>query len=349
MFAKKKFRDIDLNDEFFDSLKQDYAEFPAWFAKKADSDAYVLTDDETQRIHGFLYLKIEEGEVEDVVPPLPPAKRLKVGTLKINAHGTKLGERFIKKIFDHAIYEDVEEIYVTVFEQHEGLIRLLNRYGFQQAALKPTINGVEQVLIKYIFAPYKDVLTSYPLVAINGSKSYLLSIQPQWHTRLLPDSILNNEGQDIVQDVSHTNSIHKVYLASMRGMDVLQPRDVLLIYRTTDNQGPARYRSVATSLCVVEEYRSIHSFRSEDEFLIYCSPYSVFDEAELREFWRHKRYVHVVRFAYNIALKRRITRAELIDEVGLNSDVYWGFMPLTNAQVTEIANRGGVDARLIVN
>jgi hypothetical protein len=33
-FAWKKFAEIDVNDAFFNSLKEDYAEFPDWFRKK---------------------------------------------------------------------------------------------------------------------------------------------------------------------------------------------------------------------------------------------------------------------------------------------------------------------------
>lgn len=348
LLEHKKFRHINLDDPFFNSLKTDYAEFPQWFAKKADDYAYVFTGN-TGEIDGFLYLKIEEGAINDTTPPLPPAKRIKVGTLKINAHGTKLGERFIKKIFDHAIYEGVKEIYLTVFEHHQGLLGLLERYGFQRRAQKTTQNGTELVLVRNLLGNYVDVVTSYPQLRLDQERAFLLSLRPEWHTRLLPDSILNNEDSDIVQDISHTNSIHKVYLAAMDGMQALRRGDVLLIYRTSDGQGAAHYRSVATSVCVLEEYRSIHSFASLTEFLNYCRPYSVFSETELQGFWARKKYPHVIRFTYNIALKKRVTRGTMIEEVGLNSGAYWGFLPLTQQQFIEITRRGNIDESLIVH
>jgi len=348
LLEHKKFKHINLRDPFFDSLKDDYAEFPQWFAKKAEDYAYVFTGD-GEGIDGFLYLKIEDGSIEDTAPPLPPARRIKVGTLKINAHGTKLGERFLKKIFDHAIHEGVKEIYVTVFEHHQGLLGLLQRYGFQPRAQKTTQNGTELVLVRNLRGAFVDVVTSYPQFRLGDERVFLLSLYPKWHTRLLPDSILANENSDIVQDVSHTNSIHKVYLAAMDGMQNLRRGDVLLIYRTSDGQGAAHYRSVATSICVVEEYRSIHSFASLNEFLNYCWPYSVFSEAELRSFWSHKKYPHVIRFTYNIALKKRVTRGTMIEDIGLSGDTYWGFMPLTQQQFIEITRRGIIDESLIVH
>ena len=343
-----RFKNINLADPFFDSLKANYKEFPAWFAKKAEDFAYVFQN-EVGTIDGFLYLKVEDGIVNDVKPPLPPERRLKVGTLKINAHGTKLGERFIKKIFDHAIHEKVNEVYLTVFAEHGPLIALLARYGFEKRGEKTTPNGTELVFVRVIRGNYSGVVTSYPLVNLTGQAAYLLALRPEWHTRLLPDSILKTEDSDVVQDISHTNSIHKVYLAAMKGVDALKRGDALLIYRMTDNLGPAHYRSVATSIGVVEDYRRISSFSSREEFLAYCRPHSVFTEDELATFWATKRFPHVFRFTYNIAFKRRVTRGVMIEEIGLNGDTYWGFMPLTHEQLLAIARKGLIDESLIVN
>ena len=145
--TQKKFKSVNLGDPFFASLIEDYKEFSQWFTKKAEDKAYIF-EDELGHINGFLYLKPETGPLDDVVPALPSKNRLKVGTMKINAHGTKLGERFIKKIFDHALHNKVSEIYVTVFPAHEALISLFAKYGFSKAAEKHTQNGTEHVLVK---------------------------------------------------------------------------------------------------------------------------------------------------------------------------------------------------------
>lgn len=346
--TQKQFKNINLQDIFFESLINDYKEFSDWFARKAEDSAYVFEDD-AGSINGFLYLKTEEDAIEDVAPALPAKKRIKVGTMKINARGTKLGERFIKKIFDHALHNGVEEIYVTVFPHHDVLVGLFQKYGFIQAAEKHSANGTELVLVKSLNNLQGNLVSSYPLVNNVGTNRYLLSLKPVWHTRLLPDSILRNENARIIEDISHTNSIHKVYLAAMRGLEALKPGDILLIYRTTDDAGPAHYRSVATSVGVVEEYRSIHSFVSQDEFMAYCQPYSVFSDAELRQFWARKNFPHVFRFTYNAALKRRVTRGEMIEQYGLNPNDYWGFMPLTQNQFDSIIRAGQIDEGIIIN
>lgn len=346
--AYEQFKNIDLSDSFFDSLKDDYQEFPNWFKKKAEESAYIFRRGQGA-IDGFLYLKVEEGALDDVSPRLPPARRIKVGTFKLNAIGTKLGERFLKKVFDHAIHHDITLIYVTVFAKHEALLRLFERHGFVRVAQKSTSNGQELVLQKDFTSAYTDALTSYPSIPIGTNRCYLLSLYPEWHTRLLPDSILRTESQDLIEDVSHTNSIHKVYLTSMRGTEHLKPNDVLVIYRTTPNAGRAWFESVATTIGVVEETKHIDSFRSKDEFKAYCSPYSIFTDAELEEFWRTKKYPNIFKFTYNAALKKRPNRARLVEDVGLDKEAYWGFLPLTFSQFRHIAQLGEIDESIIVN
>ena len=342
-----EFQQVDLSETFFNSLKADYAEFSSWFAKKAHNRAYIHRTPEGH-LDGFLYLKREDDALNDVEPKLLAKNRLKIGTFKIDAHGTKLGERFVKKIFDHALYERSEEIYVTVFERHTPLINILARYGFKTIGSKITANGTELVLLRSLVWEGDDLDANYPLVSLR-KRSYLMSLYPQWHTRLLPDSILSNEDEDLIKDVSHANSIHKVYLTAMRGVELLQQGDILLIYRTSDQRGAAHYRSVATSVCVVEEYRHISSFATEDAFIKYCAPYSVFTLAELRDFYKSRRFPFVIRFSYNIALKKRPNRKKLIDEIGLEAEQYWGFFQLTEPQLRAILRIGEVNESLIVN
>ncbi len=56
---KELFGDVDLNDVFFDSLKEAYPDFVPWFNKKSEEEAYVCRTDEGV-IKGFLYIKTED-------------------------------------------------------------------------------------------------------------------------------------------------------------------------------------------------------------------------------------------------------------------------------------------------
>jgi len=340
------FGDISLDDPFFDSLKEDYHEFPEWFKKKSDERAYII-EDENGFIQAFLYLKEEFGSINDIDPPLPFDNYLKIGTFKINAHGTKLGERFIKKVFDYALSREIRKIYVTIFPRHEWLITLLTRFGFFQYGYKITQNGKEIVLLKNFDRLTGDIESDYPIINLNGNQ-YLLSIYPEYHTKLFPDSRLMNEDFNIIDDVSHTNSINKNYICRMKGINTLNCGDLLVIYRTSDQQGPAWYRSVATSFCMVKEVKTKYDFTDVDDFLAYVHSRSVFSKEELVRFYKEWKQLFVINFTYNVAFPKRIIRKTLIEEVGINQNDYWGFLPLTKDQVLYIARLGGVDESLIV-
>jgi predicted nucleic acid-binding protein len=110
---KELFGNLNLRDTFFDSFREDYKEFDDWFNRKSDEIAYVCTS-ETGEIVAFLYVKIEGMNecYSDIDPAFKPAKRLKIGTFKVISNGYKLGERFLKIVFDNALRFSVEEIYV---------------------------------------------------------------------------------------------------------------------------------------------------------------------------------------------------------------------------------------------
>lgn len=123
----------------------------------------------------------------------------------------------------------------------------------------------------------------------------------------------------------------------------------MFIYRTSDKPGLAYYRSLVSSVCVVEEYRHIDSFENYTEFERYCAPYSVFSRGELQQFWQKKKYHHVFRFSYNIALPKRIIRKDLLEQVGLNESKYFGFMRLTLQQAHHILKLGQVNENFVIN
>ncbi|WP_268011709.1 hypothetical protein [Aeromonas veronii] len=197
--------------------------------------------------------------------------------------------------------------------------------------------------------PQNDALLDYPYISVENNRKFLLSIYPEFHTKLFPDSILNNESADIVEDVSYTNSIHKIYICAMQGVMQTKRGDILVIYRTSDIPRAARFRAVATSICIVEEVRNIHEFSSIDEFLTYCERFSVFTKDELIRIYAQKKYPYIIRFTYNIALPRRPTRGTLLDNVGLNEQDYWGFMELTDAQFKKILELGEVNESFVIN
>lgn len=350
----KAFKELNLDDPFFDSLKGDYPEFVNWFNKKANNgeSAYVFFNKE-DKIIDFLYLKIEEEEMDDVTPRQPKKKRLKVGTFKILPRHTRRGERFIKKIMDCAIAENVDEIYVTIFpkKELEYLIQMFENYGFHHIADKGHGDrGYEYVLIKDMRRTEGNILKDYPFVSKTGVAKRILAIKPDYHTLLFPDSILKNESPyDLVQDISSTNSIHKIYICWMQNVDTLRQGDLVLIYRTNDGMGPANYRSVITSVCTINEVKTFKDFENEEDFVSYTNQYSVFSELSLRKWYRYKNNFTVLKMLYNVAFTKKVIRKTLLEKVGLNGSEYWGFLPVTDQQFNEIVELGQANKRYFID
>ena len=149
-----------------------------------------------------------------------------------------------------------------------------------------------------------------------------------------PDSILKTEDRDLLVDISHTNSIHKVYVCSMN-VDVLKKGDIIVLYRTAEDRKQAEYTSTATSICIVEEVKKQDEFSSFEEFYRYASSYCVFDKEDLHG-WYNQGKCRAIKMTYNVAMKKRIIRHDLINQIGLKRDQYWGFFELNDKQFYDI-------------
>ena len=128
----------------------------------------------------------------------------------------------------------------------------------------------------------------------------------------------------------------------------LRKGDLLVIYRTNDYRGPARYRSVVTSICQVEEIKTKYDFSNMDEYLKYAQSYSIFGESDLRKWYSNENLV-VIKMTYNIALGKRVTRGMLLDEAKISPTLYWGFFQLTDSQFDYIIDKGMVNENFIID
>ncbi len=347
------FSNIALEDPFFDSLRANYEGFDDWFRRKASAGEVALVYYDGATLLDFLYLKGEDEALPLDGITLPPKKRLKVGTFKIERRGTNRGERFMKRILDIAIINDFPEVYVTMFDDTDELMHLrhfFERYGFVEVGRKSHANGrSESVLLRDMNSHIGDMVKDYPFVDRTHGKKYLLAIKPDYHTKLFPDSILKTEHYDILQDVSPTNSINKIYICWMEGTRQLRHGDKIVIYRTSDGLGPAKYRSVATSICSIMETKTIEDFANADAFVQYANRYSVFSEQELRRWYNMRSPFFVIKMLYNLAFQKKVIRKDIIDYVGLSADERWGIMPLSDSQFNQLLTLGNADGRYIVN
>ncbi|MBP5403406.1 MAG: hypothetical protein J6Y36_09640 [Treponema sp.] len=309
---KELFGNIDLSDPFFDTFKNAYPGFINWFNSKCNEEAYVCRTD-SSNILGFLYLKTEEPNenYSDISPVFSPKKRLKIGTFKVESSGFRLGERFIKIIFDNALLRNVDEIYVTLFEDRpelKALESLFEAWGFIRYGKKTSFGKEEVVYTKELKSYFhsKSIKENFPNIIYNRKQKFIVPIYPQFHTTLLPDSKLNTEDKiDFIENIPHRYALQKIYI-SWCGERNINPGDFVLFYRMGEEGSNKKYTSVLTSLCIIDSVK--YNFRNKDEFLNLCNNRSVFSKSELDSFWTYHSFkLLVVKFIFVKSLEKRLT------------------------------------------
>jgi len=310
----KPLSEIDLNSSFFDSLREDYGgvDFDRWFKKKAQKGEKAYVFENNDGLQGFLYLKTEglDEIYLDIKPQFKPKNRLKVGTFKINASGFRLGERFLKIIFDNARQYKVDEIYVTLFEhKRDGVKRLkqiMEEWGFIKFGEK---NNGEIVLVKSLekYNPKCSPKQNFPLLETD-CKHYFLPIEPQYHTDLFPDNILKNENMHLYKEnKAHRYALEKIYLSGAFNIKA-KPGDLVLIYRKGERY-PKKYSSVVSGVAIIED---IIYTNDADECIKICKNRSIFTEDEIIELY--SKYPVIVKLLDFVSFKNKVTLNQLYNQ-----------------------------------
>lgn len=347
---KEYFGNLDLADEFFASFKEDYPGYEEWFNRKADETVYVCLSE--GKPIALLYLKVEgEGEdYTDIDPPLSKKKRLKIGSFKVSLNGFRLGERFLKIVFDNTLRFKVDEIYVTIFNkriEQQRLINLFEEYGFHLHGYKSGPGGNELVYVRPLtkVANRSHPKLTYPFFSTAG-RIFIVPIYPEYHTELFPDSILRTESTlDFVDNEPHRNAISKVYIS--RSIErKLNAGDVIVFYRTG-----GRYLSVVTTIGVAESV--IDNIPTEEDFIRLCRKRSVFTDEELSKHWNlYKRTrPFIVNFLYVYSFPKRINLQRLI-EIGVIpsvDDAPRGFTQISIKNLRDILQECEVDETVVVD
>jgi predicted nucleic acid-binding protein len=347
---QKHFGELDLSDPFFDTLREDYSGFEKWFNRKADEKAYITFNKENNKLLSLLYIKKEDEKelYSNITPIFKPKKRLKVGTFKVVSNGVRLGERFLKIIFDNAVAQKVEEIYVTIFEKRDEqrrLITLLEEWGFQHFGYK---NDSGELVYVRDFKPQfdiKNLKSTYPYIGLEKN-IFLVPIYPEYHTELMPDSILHTESKaDFIDNEPHRNSIGKVYI-SRSWEKGISPGDIIVFYRTG-----GYYKSVVTTIAIIDKV--YFNFENEADFISKCRKRSVFTDEKLKEYWNFNinnrpflvNFLYVYSFPNRINLKRLI-ELEVIKDL---ENVPRGFHKITKEMFINIIKDTKSDESIIIN
>lgn len=302
-FEYKSFADINLNDNFFDSLKLDYPGFDEWFIRKAKEDrkAFVLEDE--LGIAAFVASKPENEEIITNRGVLPEMDRLKICTLKISDRhqGERYGEGAIGLMLWTWQKSKCDQIYVTVFDKHESLINQLEKFGFVKTGYNQNGEGI--YLRDKRSIDYSDAYKSFPFINPNFDYAGYLLIDACYHDNMFAYSELANH-KELIESIEKNviNGLSKIYVGKAMNKNhyIGEP---ILIYRIDSSDAPGkRYRSCLTSFAIVTDIIMTKKWgkpiMTYEEVLGRIKNKSIFDEKELYERYINDANVQVIELLY---------------------------------------------------
>lgn len=300
-FERKSFSQIDLNDNFFNSLKQDYPEFASsWFPKGIFQGREALVFYDSEGIGAFIATKEEEEPLQLSDRTLPACLRIKISTLRIaeRFRGQRLGEGAIGLVLWEWQKSRLEEIYVTVFPSHDDLIVQLERFGFVNVGSNK--RGERVYLRSRNHIDYSTPYKSFPFISPSFKKGGYLIVEDQYHDTLFPYSKLKNTLQEkLEKDVA--NGISKIYIGNQWKVHY-QIGEPVFIYRKYNGATRKRYKSCLTSYCiftgVVPVKKNGVQLLTFDAFCDEVGNKSVFSQEDLLKKYQQDKNLTITKLLY---------------------------------------------------
>lgn len=139
---------LDNNDPIFESFRADYQDFDAWLrkCKLGDRPTWVIGD--SGCLAAVCIVKPDDGAQQEM-----SGNVLKVCSFKVSeTHvGARYGELLLKTLFVYAQENNVDWMYLTVFEKHHWLVTLLEDFGFRATSQRTALG--ELVMTKPMRPP----------------------------------------------------------------------------------------------------------------------------------------------------------------------------------------------------
>ena len=331
----KYLHELDINDDFFDSLKKDYAGFEEWFKKKQSDEAQAYVTEFDGHLTSFLMLKVEDKKekYKDFLKPFKPAMRLKISTLKVADTGKRIGETFIKIIMVKAIKERVDEIYVTVFDKQEYLIDMLESYGFKKYTKKKTLRSdgkyeLENVMVKSM----KNKENYYPFFEVGNNRIFLVPIRDNYHHLLFQESErqIQLSLEDFQGKNTASNSLKKAYLCDSK-IKQIQKGSILLFYSSGT-------KKAITSLGIVDAV--FNKFNNFEELYNLVKKRTAYGEHELSKNYRNDKLVILFKLYYSF---ENYVDFEFLKKSGIVNGAIQSIQHITKEQLLKILDKCKMD------
>lgn len=280
--------EIPLTDNIFDSLREGYPGFDAWWRDKCvkkHRKCWVVYD------HGLAGIIVRKDEKPgDTDATLPGEKILKICTFKVRPEkrGTKLGELLLKQAFWFAQSNKYDVIYLTTKAEQQALIDLLDYYGFVHTT---TLGADELVYEKRLSRDKLEARGNddlYELARLNypkfftgqRAKAYIIPIREAYHDILYPELKDDTQG-DLLAGLGigggprrPGNTIRKVYLCRSP-KNLIERGALLFFYKGVSTLAPSQ------ALTAIGVFEDMQVATSVHDLMRMAGGRSVYSEAQL--------------------------------------------------------------------
>lgn len=287
---REKCYNLDIHDDFFDSLRQDYDGFDDWFQEKCQRghrDCFVIRNE--SKIAGLCIYKNEEPLYE------MKGKIVKICTFKLKYSGTKQGELLLRQLFKMCYDSNVDWLYVTAFESNY-ICQFFEDFGFEcyrekkedtgeliyRRKMTPTLEDRKNILALPF---HKKFGYRY---FIPSKNAFLIPTEERFYDRLFPETTT----LDLFGGEPCSNAIRKAYLCNSNSRKLI-PGDILFFYRTHSDK--------KIECCGILE-KVLHS-SNPDEILSLVGKRSVFSKAEIESMCSKSRDCFLMLFRQTENLK----------------------------------------------
>ena len=147
--VKVLLEDINLEDSFFNSLRNDYPGFNDWFLRRAllKDYAYVSYSNDGSLTSFFLWKVEDKDDYLSLGLDIPHTNKvLKISSFKVIRTGIGIGSWYLRLAKYLAILNKAGFIYITVYPKYKKFISFLEYHGFKEVGVK----GRELVLKKIV-------------------------------------------------------------------------------------------------------------------------------------------------------------------------------------------------------
>ena len=335
----------ELNDEFFDSLREDYSIFNSWFKNSAQKNRQSYVFRSNNKLGAILIYK-EETAIEHRLAEIYD-NALKMCTFKVaeTAFGNKLGELFLSKMFALCIEKKIKYLYLTVFEKHSHLISLLEDYGFKKKLFINSEGREELIYIKHTDKPL--VASDTPLNTKanhpfyydgNSIEKYIIPIRDNYYRTLFKDGGFRQYSlYDSSINEIQGNTITKAYVCASPRKS-MQTGSLLFFYASKVHQ-------VIEPVGVLE---SIHKVSDFTELRLFVNKRTVFSEEDLKEMLEEKKTLTILLFRLVYYLRKPVS-FKLINQLKSYANKFTTITSLSEEDYLFLKEKNYFDERYIIN